>query len=62
MVEHLPAPSDLVLYRTEDEQTRIEVRLAEEQYDIFNQQRLKQEAESEALTDDAELKKYLEGE
>ena len=35
-------------------------RLAEEQYEIFNQQRLKQEAKKEALTDDAELKKYLE--
>jgi len=37
-------------------------RLAEEQYEIFNKQRLKQEAEKEALTDDAELKKYLESE
>jgi hypothetical protein len=37
-------------------------RLAEEQYEIFKQQRLKQEAKKEALTDDAELKKYLEGE
>ncbi len=30
MVEHLPAPSDLILYRTEDGRTRIEVRLADE--------------------------------
>jgi hypothetical protein len=36
-------------------------RLAEEQYEIFNEQRLKQEAHKEALADDAELKKYLEG-
>lgn len=36
-------------------------RLAEEQYDIFNQQRLKADARKEALADDAELKKYLEG-
>jgi len=37
-------------------------KLAVEQYEIFNQNRLKQEAEGEALADDAELKKYLEGE
>ncbi len=37
-------------------------RLAEEQYDIYNEQRLKQEARKQSLTDDAELKKYLEGE
>lgn len=37
-------------------------RLAEEQYEIFNQQRLKAEAEKEALSDDDALKKYLEGE
>lgn len=30
MAEHLPAQSDLILYRTEDGQTRIEVRLADE--------------------------------
>jgi len=36
-------------------------RLAEEQHEIFNEQRLKQEADKEALADDAELKKYLEG-
>ena len=30
MAEHLPAPSDLILYRTEDGRTRIEVRLADE--------------------------------
>ena len=35
--------------------------LALEQYEIFNQQRLKQEAQKEALADDTELKKYLEG-
>lgn len=35
-------------------------RLAIEQYDIFHQQRLKDEARQEALDDDAELKKYLE--
>jgi hypothetical protein len=37
-------------------------RLAEEQYDVFNRQRLKEDARREALADDAELKKYLEGE
>ena len=37
-------------------------RLAEEQYEIYNEQRLKQETRKESLTDDAELKKYLEGE
>jgi hypothetical protein len=36
--------------------------LAEEQYEIFHEQHLKQEAQKEALADDAELKKYLEGE
>jgi hypothetical protein len=36
-------------------------RLAEEQYEIFHQQRLKKEARQTALDDDAELKKYLEG-
>ena len=36
-------------------------RLAEEQYEIYNEQRLKQEAQQGALADDAELKKYLEG-
>ena len=30
MVEHLPAPSNLILYRTEDGRTRVEVRLADE--------------------------------
>ncbi len=30
MAEHLPAPSDLILYRTEDGRTRIEVRLTDE--------------------------------
>ncbi len=30
MAEHPPAQSDLILYRTEDGQTRIEVRLADE--------------------------------
>jgi hypothetical protein len=34
--------------------------LALEQYDIFYQHRLATEAEAEALTDDAELKRYLE--
>ena len=34
--------------------------LALEQYDIFHQHRLATEAEAEALTDDAELKRYLE--
>jgi hypothetical protein len=28
--EHLPAPSDFILYRTEDGRTRVEVRLADE--------------------------------
>ena len=36
-------------------------RLAEEHYEIFNEQRLKQEARKEAIADDAELTKYLEG-
>ena len=36
-------------------------RLAEEHYEIFNEQRLKQEARQEAIADDAELTKYLEG-
>jgi len=36
-------------------------RLAEEQYEVFNQQRLKDETRRDALADDAELKKYLEG-
>ena len=36
-------------------------RLAEVQYEIYNAQRLKQEARQEALADDAELKKYPEG-
>ena len=36
--------------------------LAIEQYEIFYQQRLKQDAQKEALADDAELKKYPEGE
>ena len=39
----------------------VAARLAVEQYEIFNQQRLKEEAQEEALADDAELKKYLEG-
>ncbi|BBO84237.1 2-hydroxyacid dehydrogenase [Desulfosarcina ovata subsp. sediminis] len=30
MVEHLPAPSNLIFYRTEDGHTRVEVRLADE--------------------------------
>ncbi len=36
--------------------------LAVEQYEIFHRQRLIQEARDEALKDDAELRKYLEGE
>jgi len=36
-------------------------RLAEEQYEIYHEQRLKQEARQEATADDAELKKHLEG-
>jgi len=34
--------------------------LALEQYDIFHQHRLAEEAHDEALTDDAELKRFLE--
>jgi hypothetical protein len=34
--------------------------LALEQYEIFYQHRLAVEAEQESLTDDAELKRYLE--
>jgi hypothetical protein len=34
--------------------------LALEQYDIYHQQRLAEEARQENLTDDAELKRYLE--
>jgi hypothetical protein len=30
MADNLPAPSDLILYRTEDGRTRVEVRLADE--------------------------------
>ena len=137
MAEQMPAPGDLILYRTEDGRTRVEVRLAdetvwmtqagmaelyqttpqnvtlhlkaiynedeldetatckeflqvqqeglrrvsrirkfynlyailsvadrlaEEEYKIFNQQRLKAAAHKDALADDAELKKYLKGE
>ena len=36
-------------------------KLAEEQYEIFNKERLQKEAREEALIDDTELKKYLEG-
>ena len=36
-------------------------RLAEEQYEIYNEQRLKQETRQETLADDVELKEYLEG-
>ena len=109
MIEHMPEPSDLILYRTEDGQIRIEVHLADETVwmtqtamaelyqgtkqnislhlkNIFADRELqedrvvkeylttaadgkkyqtkfyKQEAKKEALTDEAELKKYLEGE
>jgi len=34
--------------------------LALEQYDIFHQHRLAEEARGEALADDAELKRFLE--
>lgn len=32
MVGYLPVPGDLILYRTEDGRTRVEVRLAEKPY------------------------------
>jgi hypothetical protein len=35
--------------------------LALEQYDVFHQHRLNQEARDETLADDAELKRFLEG-
>jgi hypothetical protein len=109
VAEHPPAQSDLILYRTEDGQTRIEVRLANETVwmtqtamaelyqgtkqnislhlkNIFADRELQKdrvvkeylttaadgkkyqtkfynlEAKKEAFTDNAELKKYLEGE
>jgi len=112
VVERMPEPSDLILYRTEDGRTRIEVRLADETVwmnqaamaelyqgtkqnislhlkNIFADRELQEDrvvkeylttatdgkkyktkfynmeailSVKEALTDDAELKKYLEGE
>lgn len=61
MAEHLPALSDPIFYRTEGGCARIEDRLAFEQYNIFHQQCLKNEARQATLNDNAKLKKYLEG-
>ena len=59
MAELLPSPSDLIFYRTEDGQTRIELHLAEVQYEVSSWLYSKQEAEKEALSDDTEPENCL---